>query len=696
MKITDRRKAYGLLPLLAALLALTLFIMQERSPAEAQEAPHLTSWEVLDEYGSLHIRPDFIAYPTQAQIVFVAPGIRKVKIKPHWEGSGITVNVATYDISRKGTIDSDTVTTSGTASSFLGIAPGGGTKLNISVTKGSQTTVYSKKYLTREANAANADNYLNSMGISPNPNARPNPNAPRNVVPMGQGSSQVSLGSKSVLSGAKGLINGRSEHLRQSAGEDQQATRSITLTPTFSPDVQEYSATVPYEVSSVIVNLAPSHSKATATVNGNSPSTPVSLSVGENVITVVVTAENGYQRTYTVTVTRSAANRAPALSGPLADATIASADGTSQVSLSGVFTDADGDALTVTASSSSESVATVSVSADYSTLTVTAKNRGTATVTVTASDGKGGTVGDTFTVTVKAAPTVASAIADVSGLDEGSTREISLSGVFSDADGDSLTITAASSNDTVATVSVADDYSSLTLAGKAEGTATVTVTAQDSDGNSVSDAFDITVNKVVELPGPVVSLELAATYDNVTVSWSAPESGDAPQGYIVHIKRKGGGYQDTRSPGAAKTALTFRGLNSGSTYNVWVRARNEAGKGERTHASITLPAEMPGPVASLELTATTDAVTVSWSAPETGGAPDGYIVHLSPEDGGKGKTKRPKAKKTQVTFKNLEAGRTYEVWVRAQNEAGKGERAHVSITLPEEEDGQQPGGQAGQ
>ena len=52
---------------------------------------------------------------------------------------------------------------------------------------------------------------------------------------------------------------------------------------------------------------------------------------------------------------------------------------------------------------------------------------------------------------------------------------------------------------------------------------------------------------------------------------------------------------------------------------------------------------------------------------------------------GKGKTHRPEAGKTTTTFRNLEAGATYSVWVRAQNDAGKGERVHASITLPEPE-----------
>ena len=184
-------------------------------------------------------------------------------------------------------------------------------------------------------------------------------------------------------------------------------------------------------------------------------------------------------------------NQAPTVSSGISDATIVNQSGTHQVSLSGMFSDADNDALTVTAASSDEAVATVSVASDNSTLTVTAKSRGTATITVTADDGKGGTVDDAFTVTVKAAPTVAMAIGDVSGMEVFAAREISLSGVFSDADGDSLTTTAASSDDTVVEATLVDN--ALTIFTLAEGTATITVTAQDSDGNSVSDAFDVTV-----------------------------------------------------------------------------------------------------------------------------------------------------------------------------------------------------------
>ena len=81
----------------------------------------------------------------------------------------------------------------------------------------------------------------------------------------------------------------------------------------------------------------------------------------------------------------------------------------------------------------------------------------------------------------------------------------------------------------------------------AEGTATITVTAQDADGNRVSDTFEVSV---VEIPGPVINLQLSATSDSVTVSWQAPESGGTPQRYIVYLKEEGGkkGSGKTKTP----------------------------------------------------------------------------------------------------------------------------------------------------
>ncbi len=526
--------------------------------------------------------------------------------------------------------------------------------------------------------------------------------------------------------------------------------------------------------------------------------------------TITVTAQDpaGNQVSDAFDVTVVKANSAPTVASAISDATIANESGTHQVSLSGVFGDADQDSLTITAMSSATAIATVSVASDQTSLTVSAKKRGTcrfsscpwmqgpATITVTANDGNGGSVDDSFTVTVKAAPTVASAIADVSELEVDATHKVSLSGVFNDADGDSLTVTANSSNDAVATVAVAADYSGLTLTGKGGGTATITVTAQDSDGNTVSDAFDVTVIKVnnaptvssaiadativnrsgtsqVSLSGvfsdadsdnltitaessstSVATATVSADYSTLTVSaqsrgtanitvTAADGNGESVEDtFTVTVKAApvvasaiadvseleidathevsmSGVFSDADgdaltisattsdstvvqvantidpSTGSA-TAITVIGVAAG-TATITVTARDSDGNSISDAFNVTVPAaqqqgvELPGPVTGLTVTASAEnSVTVSWSAPETGGAPDGYIVHLRPEGGqqGSGTTKRPKAKKTQVKFNNLQPGQTYQVWARAQNEAGKGERVHASITLPESGDGQ--------
>ena len=224
------------------------------------------------------------------------------------------------------------------------------------------------------------------------------------------------------------------------------------------------------------------------------------IAVGNGSATITVTAQdtdgNGATDTFEVAVgaqQQQRQNRAPTISAAIANVTIPYEGGTRTISLSGVFSDADNDSLNVTATSSDATKAGVSVASDHTSLTLSGKARGTATITVTADDGNGGTVSDAFTITVKAAPTVSSAISDASGLDAGDSRTISLAGVFDDADRDSLTITAESSNDTVATVEAASDGSALTLTAQAPGTATITVTAQDTDGNQATDTFEVTV-----------------------------------------------------------------------------------------------------------------------------------------------------------------------------------------------------------
>ena len=330
------------------------------------------------------------------------------------------------------------------------------------------------------------------------------------------------------------------------SGLEAGATQDVSLSGVFS-DADNDALTITAASSDT--------GKATVAVAADgSKLTLTGVSAGTATITVTAQDADGNRVSDQLSVTVAAPqqqqqlNQPPTVASAIGDATIVNETGTHQVSLSGVFSDADSDSLTVTAASSNTAKATVSVAADYSSLTVTAKGRGTATITVTADDGNGGTVDDTFAITVKAAPVVASAIGDVSGLEAGATQDVSLSGVFSDADNDALTITAVSSDTGKTTVSVAADGSKLTLAGVAQGTATITVTAEDSDGNRVSDAFDATVAGPSEgLPSPAENLRCIAKTDQVAFLWDAPEwSGGEVYAYDYTLTMPGGSSETVR------------------------------------------------------------------------------------------------------------------------------------------------------
>lgn len=80
------------------------------------------------------------------------------------------------------------------------------------------------------------------------------------------------------------------------------------MQPAFSPEITEYSLTVPYEVAALAVSARPNNYWATAVVDGHA-----ALKVGENTVTVTVTSGDMTERqTYTIHVTREGPVQTPA------------------------------------------------------------------------------------------------------------------------------------------------------------------------------------------------------------------------------------------------------------------------------------------------------------------------------------------------------------------------------------------------
>jgi gliding motility-associated-like protein len=102
---------------------------------------------------------------------------------------------------------------------------------------------------------------------------------------------------------------------------------SGTLTPAFATATTSYTASIANATTSVTVTPTTSDTHATVTVNGvavasGSPSASLPMAIGSNVITTVVTAQNGSTtKTYTITVTRATGPVPGPLNGALSVST---------------------------------------------------------------------------------------------------------------------------------------------------------------------------------------------------------------------------------------------------------------------------------------------------------------------------------------------------------------------------------------
>lgn len=72
------------------------------------------------------------------------------------------------------------------------------------------------------------------------------------------------------------------------------------ISPEFSKTVKEYIVNVPYEVTKLSIAATPEHSKGTVTISGNDE-----LKVGENLIEIIVTAEDSSTDKYTIKAIRA-------------------------------------------------------------------------------------------------------------------------------------------------------------------------------------------------------------------------------------------------------------------------------------------------------------------------------------------------------------------------------------------------------
>ena len=267
---------------------------------------------------------------------------------------------------------------------------------------------------------------------------------------------------------------------------------------------------------------------------------------------VTVTANDGKGLTVTQTIAvlvaqgtaepREAApesNRAPVASGTILPITLTAGASPQTVNLSIYFSDPDSDTLTYTVISADTSKVMVNVLGAIITITPVAE--GTTTITVMAQDPEGLTATQVIVASVSAAPnrapTAVGTISPITLTAGDSARTVNLSVYFSDPDGDTLTYTVVPSDISKATVNVAGAI--ITITPVAEGTATITVMAQDPEGLTATQVIVASVsaapNRAPTAVGtiPPITLTAGNSPTNVDVSPYFSDADGDPLSYAA-------------------------------------------------------------------------------------------------------------------------------------------------------------------
>jgi len=189
----------------------------------------------------------------------------------------------------------------------------------------------------------------------------------------------------------------------------------------------------------------------------------------------------------------------------------------------------------------------------------------------------------------------------------------------------------------------------------------------------------------VTVPGAPSGLTAAAGDTRVSLSWRAPGSdgGAAITGYRVYL---GTGQKPVAS--VTGTGATVTGLTNGTRYSFTVSAVNAAGEGPASGAASATPTAAtspPGPPNGLTASPGNGQVTLSWTAPGSGGAAiSGYEIYRGTSPGGESGTpvNASPVAGTSYTVTGLTNGTTYYFTVAAVGSAkGQGPKSgEVSAT----------------
>ena len=390
------------------------------------------------------------------------------------------------------------------------------------------------------------------------------------------------------------------------------ALSSGTLSPTFSSGTESYTVSVVNSVTSVTVTPARTQANATITVNGTavtsgSASGSISLNVGSNTITVVVTAQDGSTtKSYTVTVTRLSND------ATLSNTSVIKGQTPTLGTPSSTLGSETPGTLTLTTTQATGGVATTFVlnepSATISKIVKFATGSQVSTFDSASSFTNGSTAqittGDFFIIKVTAADgtinfsrvnvTVNSNVVSVSafsfnsltpnvtGIVDNTLRTISLS-VPSGTNLTALVATFTLSAGTTAAIAGTPQVSGQTANNF---TSAVTYVLTSQDGTAVQ---NYSVSAVAASnPSAPRSLTAVGGQGSVSLSWSAPlsDGGRPVNGYVIESSLDSTNWTNAGSTSETTTSLNISSLSNNTKYFFRVRATNISGSTNYNYSNI--------------------------------------------------------------------------------------------------------------
>jgi hypothetical protein len=167
-----------------------------------------------------------------------------------------------------------------------------------------------------------------------------------------------------------------------------------------------------------------------------------------------------------------------------------------------------------------------------------------------------------------------------------------------------------------------------------------------STESAASNEVSFTTATGVSTPGAPLNLTATVSGSSVTLAWSPPITGGAPLRYFVEAGTSTGA-SNVGTFAVGGTSMSVPVVPSG-TFFVRVKADNAAGTGPASsEVSFTVGGGSPGPApgpgpgptlppgapSGLAVTVSGSTVGLTWLAPTTGGAPEGYAIQVGSASG---------------------------------------------------------------